>query len=172
MNTQDQISDISAHETIITVLERELVLGQEIIDLLEQEREAIVKMDVSALIGFSQIKDDLFGALQEQDDKLRYVLENLCPNGPDKSAALATLDALFEGESEEHFKAMQHEWRELREKIVTRNLVNHQFIQETLSFLGDSIALFTGAEQKQGGYGAVGQSKTVSNVPRVVSREV
>ncbi len=172
MNTPDREYGNLAHETIVTVLEKEIVLGRQIVHLLDQEREAIVKMDVAALIGFSNAKDELFGSLQEWDDKLRQVLEELSPKGADKTAALATLDALFQGDAEQQFQAMQREWRDLREKIVTNNLVNHQFIQETLSFLGDSVALFAGREQRQGVYGLVGRSKNIVNSPCVISREV
>ena len=160
-------------QQVVSILGRGNDHFQQVIAIIQQERDAITGMDTSTLIRLTNAKEEAFAALQGLDDELRDILAHLEDGDRRSAVKLSMLDPYFPGQMQKRFRALRKEWTARREEVLAGNVVNRKFIQETLSFLGDAIALFAGGDRRQNeGYKAAGTPNRVPVAPCVISREV
>jgi flagellar biosynthesis/type III secretory pathway chaperone len=171
METHD-MQDLRSEQTrLLEILAEGIALSRQLLHMLDTERDALVDMDVAAIMRQVRAKEELLSSLQRLDHELAESMVRLgcvLQAGP---AGLATLDPLFRADEARRFQAMRQEWEVLRQEIVANNLVNRRFIQETLAFLGDAMALFVDNGRREG-YRAGGVRQRASADPCVFSREV
>ncbi len=171
-------------EKIFTVLEREVQLSHELLDILDQEKKVVSRMDLPALIALSRKKDERLLNIQQLDETLRQM------TGADKAGAGERKSVRSGGKPEitvinlsamakqcppaDAARLVQYRDRlgELREEILAKNSINRRFIKEVRGFLNDAISLITGALADDRGYGARGGVKPVNARPTLLSREV
>lgn len=157
---------------ILAALSEGIALSRQFLGMLGTERNALADMDVAVLMRQVRIKEELFAGLQHLDHELGESMARLKRAVQVGPVGLASLDSLFQGDENHRFKTLRQEWTTLRQEILDNNLVNERFIQETLAFLGDAMALFVDNGRQHTGYLAGGGPRRATTGPCVLSREV
>ncbi len=172
METLVTSGDQTEQARMLVALAEGVALSRQFLDILATERVAIAGMDVTLLMRQVGTKEELLASLQRLDHELGASMARLRGGVQVGPAGLASLASLFHGDEARRFKALCQEWAGLRQEIVSNNLVNQRFVKETLSFLGDAMALFVDSGRQQTGYLAGGGVLKATTGPCVLSREV
>ena len=173
MNTQIRQGVEQHLQEVVGLLRKEIELFRRVIEVTREERTVIAAMDVSALIRLTRAKEEVLSVVHGLDDELQTVLARLGETGKLGASRLANLEPYFPAQASRRYRELRQDWARLREEVLAANVVNRRFIQETLAFLGDAIALFAGGERPRNDcYAAVGKPGRASVAPCVISREV
>ncbi|MCD6389489.1 MAG: flagellar protein FlgN [Desulfobulbaceae bacterium] len=139
---------------------------------LEEEKQALVDMDIQLLISITAKKEYQLGRLTHLDKLVREkVVEISNTLGQGKVEKLSSLLAFFD---ENDGAILQRHIRTLvglRGEIRDRNIINRKFTMDTLSYIENGISLITGGIETDKRYHAGGMSR-LSGGPALISREV
>lgn len=160
-------------EKFYAILEEEVKLSEEIVSLLVQERKALVDMDMSVLISLSRKKENHVTRLQGLDSLLQEMARNFCESPSGKIIKLSALMPLLAKDEATRLNDYREKLAVLREQILSKNVVNRGFAQETKKFLNDAISTITHLVAEKPTYARTkGMSKPSVNQPSFISREV
>jgi hypothetical protein len=154
-------------------LREEILLAGEILSLLNQEQEALVRLDMPALLELCARKEEQVARMQGLDGQVQEItaafaglpaaspvrLRDLLPSlAPDEGARLEQQRLQLAG---------------LREQILERSLVHKNFVEESRAFFNDAIAAVLSSVADRPMYGrSKAFSKPSVSLPSFVSREV
>lgn len=154
-------------------LREEILLAGEILALLELEKEALVRMDMQALIDLSTRKEEQVARMQGLDEQVREIAASLAGSQASPPARLRDLLACLGQEEGALLEQQRLRLSGLREQILERTLVHKNFVEESRTFFNDAIAtvMSSVAERPLYGRGKAFNRPSV-NLPSFVSREV
>lgn len=160
-------------DEVFELLRKEVDLSQEMLTLLDQEKTALVAMDMPTLIELSRQKLKQLGRIQALDESLQETSRRLT----DSTTPAITLSSLNDYASEAErpqLEDLRHRLLALREQILSKNMVNKRFAEDTQHYLSDAISLITTAAAEQHpSYGKAKQGgKSYANQPTMISCEV
>ena len=139
---------------------------------LEEEKQALVDMDIQLLISITAKKEYQLGRLTHLDKLVREkVVEISNTLGQGKVETLSSLRAFFDENDgvtlQRHIRTLAG----LREEIRDRNIINRKFTMDTLSYIENGISLITGGIETDKRYHAGGMRR-LGGGPALISREV
>ncbi len=139
---------------------------------LEEEKQALVDMDMPRLISITAKKEYQLKRLTHLDKMAREKVAEISKTlGQEKIEKLSSLPAFFDqGDSvtlQRHIRTLAG----LREEIRDRNIINRKFTMDTLNYIENGIALITGGIEADKRYHADGVSR-LGGGPALISREV
>lgn len=158
---------------IFEILDLEIKFSGELLNVILEEKEALVKMDLAALVSLSRRKENQLKRLQLLDESLQALMKKTMNSPEAEGIKISALKSLA-GSREEAGKLDRYRDRltSLRQEILDRNLFNKKFAADTLGYLGDAISMITGAIHDPSLYGASGRARSSSNGPTIIRREV
>lgn len=170
-------------EKIVSLLGKGISCSDEFLSLLEEELQAVLKMDMTALISLSKRKTRLVDLLQQLDRAVAKQAEVLNPGGQTVSSrqakgkrenAVVHLSAIAEScpkEQKEKLCRHRDQFVARRRTIADKNYINRRLIEDSLGYLNDAISLLTRTENDSS-YGKKAGGKKNKSLPVLVSRAV
>ncbi|MEA3547862.1 MAG: flagellar protein FlgN [Thermodesulfobacteriota bacterium] len=139
---------------------------------LEEEKQALVDMDMPRLISITAKKEYQLKRLTHLDKMAREKVAEIGNTlGQEKIEKLSSLHALLGENDGTTLQLHIHTLAGLREEIRDRNIINRKFTIDTLSYIENGISLITGGIETDKHYHAGGVSR-LSGGPALISREV
>ena len=160
-------------DEVFELLHKEVELSREMLDLLEREKTALVEMDMPTLIELSRLKLKQVSRIQTLDESLQKSSRQLTGSTA-KVVKLSSLGACAGDAELQLLEDLRLQLLTLREEILSKNVINKLFAEDTGRYLRDAISLITTAVAEQHpAYGKAKQGgKSASNQPSLISREV
>ncbi len=165
--------------SLFEVLEQQTSLSQEMLALLEQEQGALTAVDVQGIVALSRRKANLLQRIQATDSHVQEIVNQLLlANGQSAKATLGNLIHQMAPSAErDQLSELRRRLLALREAILTKNLVNKHFAEDTGNYLRDAITLITNSvAENYDSYhrngGKPGKRPPSANRPSLISREV
>lgn len=176
MTTATATEMIAIPPRLFEVLDQEVSLSEEMLALLEQEKAALVAVDVQGLVAITRRKTNQLNRIQALDVLLQEMTGQLMAGTPGKPSLTAVINQVARGEERERLAASRQRLLRLREEILAKNTVNHYFAADTQRYLNDAISLITNAlaenpDSYQRG-GNPGRRPPSANRPSLISRAV
>ena len=160
---------------IFDILKRQITISANFLTLLEQEKQALINMDMNAIMALTRGKENELAKMAQLDHSLQEVARQLVADdksGRDKIIKLVELLPFMSREQAVDLKKYRDQLAALRQKITDNNLINKRFACDTLGYINDAIALIcneiTNEPAYHPGRGLAGSSPA----PALVSREV
>lgn len=172
MQEQPDIDQKSIPAAIFEILEQELQLSQEMLDLLDEEKIAMTKMDLKSLIALSKKKENQLVRIQQLDESLQEAARQIADAPNTKVVKLSALITLASGVETTMLKRYRDKLTYMREEIISRNVLNRRFAQDVQGYLNDAISMITRSVVKNPMYGTKGARKPSANEPSLISKEV
>ncbi len=183
MNTNNKQNII---QDLFDGLRLNLKLSEDICQVLEDEGEALKKMDTQALFRLSKQKTNLLAKIQYLDNSIQKTIlevqgEKTVHQKPQFDQTQSNTAKKLQGlanflpeDKQETINTYQKKLAKLRLAIQSKNMVNKRFTEDTLEYLGGAISLLTNTPvQEKGTYGASGMPPSVKKtLPSVFSKEV
>ena len=159
---------------ILDILKRQIAISSGFLAILEEEKHALINMDVTSLISLTRKKESELAKIAQLDHSLQEVASRIVtPNSQHKKMIkLAELIPFMTREQTMDVKKYRDQLAGLREKISSNNLINKRFASDTLGYLNDAISLICGEVSSEKMYGIPGRHQRKGSVPSLVSREV
>lgn len=140
-NNQNRIDPTKLFE----IFNRQIILSEELLQILSEEKIALINMDIQGLIALSQKKEEQLTRLQTLDSTLQEEALSIWPDNSPKVIKLAALAPHVDDEEYNRLSGYRDRLSELKEKINDNNLYNKNFAEDTGKFLNDAIKLITSA---------------------------
>ncbi len=172
MTTEEKLPKHINPAKLLELFERQIVLGEELLHLLGEEKTALIEMDMQALLSLSQKKEHQLLRLKNLDGALREESRRLWPDGNEKIIRLAALTPFVSETENDRLASYRHRLAELRKNIDEKNLFNKQFAEDTGKFLNDAIQLISSAVADRPMYSTKGTHKQLASRASLLSREV
>lgn len=167
------------HDAAITIpreffelLQQQLQNSEVMLSLLSEEKIALLEMNTSALLSLSKRKEHQLSLIQNLDETLTDLAKKIAEEFGLKASGLSSLGSHLPSQEAEKLAAFRKKLTRMQEEILSKNLINKKFAEETKVFFGDAISLITGALQSDPGYTTKGLIKPPKNQPTFISREV
>jgi flagellar biosynthesis/type III secretory pathway chaperone len=161
---------------ILDILKRQIAISTGFLAILEEEKNALVHMNIPSLISLTRQKESELAKIAQLDHSLQEVARRIIAPDFDrdhKTIKLAELIPFMTREQTLAVKKYRDQLAELREKISSNNLINKRFAADTLGYINDAISLICGEVGGEPLYsGRPGRQQKRSSVPSLVSREV
>lgn len=146
-----QSTHTAAQRDIVESLATSLRLSEDLLAALHEESTALRTQDTQGLFRISRHKETLLTKIHYLDDALKKAWG---ASGQDHTKINVPPEELrLIGQYQERINAT-------RQEIKTRNTVNKRFTEDTLSCLGEAIALLTRPPQNENTYRIPGRSQT------------
>ena len=140
--------------------------------ILEEEKQALVDMDMPRLISITAKKEYQLGRLTGLDKMVREKVAEIGKTpGQGKIEKLSSLYALLDENDGATLQRHIRTLAGLREEIRDRNIINRKFTMDTLNYIENGISLITGGVEVDKRYHAGGVSRLGAG-PALISREV
>jgi len=160
---------------ILDILKRQIAISSVFLAILEEEKHALINMDVASLISLTKKKERELAKIAQLDHSLQEVARRIVmtnPHNDKKMIKLAELIPFMTREQTLAVKKYRDQLAVLREKISSNNLINKRFASDTLGYLNDAISLICGEMTGDRLYSMQGRQQRKNSVPSLVSREV
>ena len=160
---------------------RELLLAQvklstAFCNLLEEEKKALVKMDIPLLAELVRKKDRELARIQRLDENIQEVSSRIALKDRKKKevSAVKLLDTIpfLSADGQEMVLKYQKKLSLLRNTILTTNHVNQRFTGDTLGYINDAISFICNGIASETLYNPARQEHRGKSIPALVSREV
>ncbi|MFZ5775706.1 MAG: flagellar protein FlgN [Thermodesulfobacteriota bacterium] len=174
METQNRPNTTQAMPPVLLkAMEQEIALSEEMVTLLGEEQQALVNMDMPALISISTRKGTLAARIATMDGQLQEMTRSLLGQPQSGTARLRALIEVLAPNDAEQVEAHRLRLVSLRDDILSKTIVNRKFTEETRQFLRDAMTTITGAVTERPMYGR-GRSaaRPTASMPTLISREV
>jgi flagellar biosynthesis/type III secretory pathway chaperone len=133
----------SMSERIEEAYGKKVSLLQSLLECLNVERENLIQVDVKALWSVMQEKEKILSSIQEAEEEISACRAESPEGIPDRGAVRGFLQEI----------------RRLKQEIGARVRENVSFIEESLQFFDEVIAIFASGNTPECGYGPVLQKK-------------
>ncbi len=159
---------------ILDILKRQILISTGFLVLLQEEKEALVNMNMNALISLTKRKEQELTKIAQLDHSLQEVAGQIVAKkaGGETVIKLAELIPYMTREETIAVKKMRDQLASLREKITGNNLINKRFASDTLGYINDAISLICGEISSIPLYGIRGRKYQGNIGPALMSREV
>ncbi len=161
---------------ILDILKRQIAISSGFLAILEAEKEALVSMDVTALVSLTREKERELKKMAQLDHSLQEVARRIVAADGDNQTRIIKLAELIPFMTREQTLAVKQSRDQLavlREKISSNNLINKSFASATLGYINDAISLICGEIVAKPLYGVRSQrGGRPGNGPALMSREV
>ena len=160
---------------ILDILKRQIAISAGFLAILEEEKHALINMNVASLISLTKKKECELAKIAQLDHSLQEVARRIVTTNPQnnkKMIKLAELIPFMTREQTLAVKKYRDQLAGLREKISSNNLINKRFASDTLGYLNDAISLICGEVAGDRLYSMRGCQQRKTSVPSLVSREV
>ncbi|MEW6289079.1 MAG: flagellar protein FlgN [Thermodesulfobacteriota bacterium] len=160
---------------ILDILKRQIAISAGFLAILEEEKHALINMDVASLISLTRKKESELAKIAQLDHSLQEVARRVVttnPHNDKKMIKLAELIPFMTREQTLAVKQYRDQLAALREKISSNNLINKRFASDTLGYLNDAISLICGEIAGDRLYSMRGRQQRKNSVASLVSREV
>lgn len=160
---------------------RELLLAQiklstDFCSLLEEEKKALVKMDIPILAELVSKKDRELARIQRLDENIQEISSRIAlKDGKKKNiSASKLLDTVpfLSAAGQEMVLTYQKKLSLLRNNILTANHVNQRFANDTLGYINDAVSFICNGIASDLTYTTTSQAQRSKSIPALVSREV
>jgi len=138
---------------------QELVLLEELIQCLAEERESLIHMNVEKLWTLLVRKQDVFGSLEQVHTKIREIQEK------------GGLEGRVPSKERRPLTALAQRARLLKEEIKARVKENVVFIRETLCFIDELVRSLTHSGSLEYSYNPAKNGRREASA-RIFHREV
>ena len=172
METAQALNKNSLTETMHTNLEKQMQLCRGFLCLLKEEQNALVSMDLQSLMRYSRKKEELLHHIHNLDNSIQETTLEFAQEYKSNTRTLKELLPLLPKEKADEINSFRKKLFEIREEIQTRNMVNKQFTEDTLTYISDAIDLITGTGEDPSVYAAQKASHKKTCDPTLLSREV
>lgn len=172
MEINQALAKNSLTATMHTNLEKQMQLCRGFLCLLKEEQNALVTMDIHALMRYSRKKEELLHHIHNLDNSIQETTLEMAQEYRSKPKTLSQLLPLLPREKAGELNKFRKKLFEIREEIQVRNMVNKQFTEDTLSYISDAIDLITGTGKEPSVYAAQKISHKKTCDPTLLSREV
>lgn len=171
--TQAKGSNLTLPGRFFENLEQAVMLSRDLLAILNEERKAMVAMDMQALAELSARKENRLHRLNALDSLIAEMTGNLQPEAG-KRAGLSGLIPLLGKEEGSKLKQFQKRIAGLREEISRCDQINRFFASDVQNYINDAISLITSAIADRPLYGRLAglARKPSLNQPSLISREV
>ncbi len=160
---------------ILDILKRQISISSGFLTILEEEKNALINMDVPSLILLTRKKESELAKIAQLDHSLQEVARRVLPAESHKKKKMIKLSELIPFMTSDQISVVK-KYRDqlaiLREKISSNNLINKRFASDTLGYLNDAISLICGEMTNKSVYGMRGVKQRYHSFPARVSREV
>ena len=173
MTTQENQQRINPSK-LMKIFGSQISLGKEFLELLAEEKTALIEMDMQNLISLSHQKEHQLHRLKTLDDELQVESKRIWPDNQDNNKIIK-LAALAPHISEEEYTRLadyRDKLTKLHAKIQDNNLFNKQFAEDTGKYLNDAIRLISSAVAEHATYSTRGAEKYPMAQASLLSREV
>ncbi len=159
---------------IFDIVKRQISISADFLILLESEKQALIEMNMSAIIALTQHKENELAKMAQLDHSLQEVARQICDNNSidDRIVNLVELIPFINKEQTVKMKKYRDQLADLREKIIDNNLINKRFAGDTLGYINDAISLICSDISSDRLYSTHGLQQAMSAAPALVSREV
>lgn len=158
---------------IFDILKRQISISTNFLTLLETEKQALIDMDMNAIITLTRHKENELAKMAQLDHSLQEVARQVVINDSnDKVIKLIELIPFMSREQAVTLKKLRDQLAVLREKITDNNLINKHFASDTLGYINDAISLICNEITSEPAYHPGRQLASGSPAPALVSREV
>lgn len=169
-------------EEIIALLGKGISCSDEFLALLEEELQAILKMDVRGLMSLSKRKARLVDRLQQLDRAVAMQAEaqhpeqrvasrkTMAKEGDTVVHLTAVAESCPKGQKEK-LSRCREQFVVRRSAIIDKNYINRRLIEDSLGYLNDAISLLTRTSNDPS-YGKSAGGKKNKSQPVMVSRAV
>ena len=160
---------------------RELLLTQvklstDFCSLLEEEKKALVKMDIPLLAEIVRKKDKELARIQRLDENIQEISSRIALKDRKKKNVTASklLDTIpfLSADGQEIVLKYQKKLSLLRNNILTANHVNQRFANDTLGYINDAVSFICNGIASDPTYNITSQEQRSKSIPALVSREV
>lgn len=156
-------------------MEQEIILSEEMVTILNAEQQALVAVDMPALISLSTRKGALATRLAAMDTQLQEMARAAMGQPQDTVIRLRAIAGLLDPAEASKLEASRLRLASLRNEILSKTIVNRKFTEETRQFLNDALTTITGSMTERPLYGrnmGRGMGRPMTNQPSLISREV
>lgn len=172
MNQNDQTTR-SIPPKLFEILEHETRLYKEMLELLQDERHALVDAKVEVLIRLAQKKENQMLKIRLADESFQEMARSFAEDPLSKVISISSLVALTSHADGERLQEYLKTLSEMREQILDMNIFNKRFTEDVLRYLNDAITLIMGASAPSAPvYGMRGLAQQKTNIPTRISAEV
>ena len=169
-------------DDLLVLLDKELVYADAILVLLEEELQALIDMDMSALVTISNRKITQLHRMQRLDasvqEKISAILvgsdkrpEGKVASSKENIVDISSVADLLEEGGKVKLHRKKDMLREKRSAIVDRNYINKRLVEDSLAYLNDAISLLT-TRPEEPGYGKKKTGPKRVSSPAFLSRAV
>jgi flagellar biosynthesis/type III secretory pathway chaperone len=160
---------------IFDILKRQIAISTNFLTLLESEKQALIDMNMNAIIALTRHKENELAKMAQLDHSLQEVSRQAVisdNNDNDKIIKLVELIPFMSREQAVTLKKLRDQLAVLREKITDNNLINKHFASDSLGYINDAISLICNEITSEPAYHPGRQLPSGSPAPALVSREV
>ena len=156
-------------------MEQEITLSEEMLTILNAEQQALVSVDMPALISISTKKGALATRLAAMDNQLQEMARSALGQPQNAAIRLRAISGLLAPAEASKLEASRLRLATLRKEILSKTIVNRKFTEDTRQFLNDAITTITGSIAERPLYGrgrGRGMGRPTVNQPSLINREV
>ncbi len=173
MNAPNNMQTAKLPARFFEILKQEIAVSQEMLSVLKEEKQALIDMEMQTIINLSRKKEHCLKRLQGLDEMIQQVSRTITGAQPHENIRLKDLVGLLPPLEAKKLEAVRVKLSSLREEVLSKNLINKKFAEETKNFLGDAISTITSTVAERPMYGrSKGLNKPSVNQPSLISREV
>ncbi|MEW6220149.1 MAG: flagellar protein FlgN [Thermodesulfobacteriota bacterium] len=157
---------------LFDLLDQEEAQYRRLLEILQAEQTALLAMSMEGVIKTSKQKESQLLKIRLLDDSLQELARGLARPGQDGPVTLSGLAAAAGGDEGDRLRRHRRALLAAKDEIVQQNGLNKRFIEDTLGYLGDAIAILTTPAAPPSVYGQRGRVRTAAQTPTRISREV
>ncbi|MBW1791772.1 MAG: flagellar export chaperone FlgN [Deltaproteobacteria bacterium] len=151
-------------------------LSTDFCSLLEDEKKALVKMNIPILAELVRKKDRELARIQRLDENIQEVSSRITLKDRKKKnvSAVKLLDTIpfLSADGQDMVLTYQKKLSLLRNNILTANHVNQRFASDTLGYINDAVSFICNGITSETLYNPARQEHRGKSLPALVSREV
>ena len=171
-----------AIEEILLLLDKELACADDILTILKEELQALIDMDMSALVALTKRKMQQLGCMQRLDSAVQEKIgaflahsgrgkESRVDSSREKIVDISTVANLLEDGKKEELRRKKDMLQYKRRAIADKNYINKRLVEDSLGYLNDAISLLT-TRPEEPGYSNKQSGRKRASSPAFLSRAV
>lgn len=158
-------------DTLINIISREAALLESFLDLLEQQREALVKNDADALTRITALQQQQLIESQELNRRREAVVREIkADRAIDGDLTVSRLVELVDGEQADNLMALREAIHDVAGKITETRNSNAMLINQSREFIARMMQTLSRINNPQPAYSGPVRRESTSNVVMVDRR--
>lgn len=157
------------------MLDKQIELSEKLLAITRAEKQALISMDIDSLFSLARSKNKSLDLIAEGDTEIRQKIAKITAGDESKrnnSLKLFDLVPFLGTEESAPIRDKRNRLVELREKIITDNMVNKQFSNSVLGYLEDAVSLILNGIQENTIYNRQKRGMAEISRPALLSKEI